>query len=450
MNSDETTNTGRTASHNAANPSLSVDDRDKHTRHVGYITIAIFFCLTVVWSTFAPLESAVLAPGIVQVEGKRKAVQHYEGGIVSDLLVTNGEWVEENQALAVLDATAPRSELRIIEGRLYGLLALQDRLYAERDGTDEITFSQRLIDAASSDDRAETAMLGEQVLFTVRAKDRAGEVSVLEQQIAESRERKKGLSLILESHLSVLASLDEEIGDLLVLLDEGYVDKQRVRELQRAKNTTLAEIADVRANIASLEISIGETQLKILQFDKRFKTEIVSEIKETQRELYDRQQQHSTVSDRVQRATLRAPVAGAILGLNKSTIGAVVSPGEKLMEVVPDISSLMVEARVSPMDIDRVTLGQEAEIRFAVFKDAYLVSGSLSNLSPDRLIDQDTGIPFYAAEVSILKDDIKLLGGTKLVPGMPAEVLIKTGSRTMLGYLTSPLRRGLSKSLIED
>ena len=450
MNSDLTVKTDLNTLPANTDPTLSVGDRDKRTRYVGYLAISVFFGITVIWSAFAPLEMAALAPGIVQVEGKRKAVQHYEGGIVADLLVTNGELVDKNQALAVLDATAARSELRMIEGRLYSLLALQDRLYAERDEADEITFSQRLIAGAAGDDRAESAMLGEQVLFTVRAKDRAGEVSVLEQQIAQSQERKKGLELILASHFSVLASLDEEIEDLLTLLDEGYVDKQRVRELQRAKNTSLADIANVEANIAALEISIGETRLKILQFDKRFKTEIVNEIKETQQELYNREQQHSTISDQVRRATLRAPVAGVILGLNKTTIGAVVSPGEKLMEIVPDIESLIVEARISPMDIDRVTIGQEAEIRFAVFKDAYLVSGSLSKLSPDRLIDQDTSIPFYAAEVSILREDLKLLGGMKLVPGMPAEVLIKTGNRTMLGYLTSPLRRGFSKSLIED
>ena len=147
---------------------------------------------------------------------------------------------------------------------------------------------------------------------------------------------------------------------------------------------------------------------------------------------------------------MRAPVEGTVLNLQPNTIGGVVRQGDTLMEVVPDATRLIVEARITPMDIDRIRLGQEAEIRFAVFKDAYLISGVLAKISADRLIDPATDIPYYAAEIQLLDEDLYLLGDSLLVPGMPAEVLIKTGKRTMLGYVTSPMNRLVSRSLIED
>ena len=159
---------------------------------------------------------------------------------------------------------------------------------------------------------------------------------------------------------------------------------------------------------------------------------------QAQEKAYDLDQQYAAVADRVSRAVVRAPVAGVVMDLAPNTIGGVVGSGQLLMEIVPNISDLVISARVSPMDIDRVQVGQEAEIRFAVFKDAYLITGSLVKLSADRLIDENTEFPYYAAEVALDSADLKLLGGMALVPGMPAEVLIKTGHRTLIGYITSP------------
>ena len=154
--------------------------------------------------------------------------------------------------------------------------------------------------------------------------------------------------------------------------------------------------------------------------------------------------------DRIDRAEVRAPVAGSIMNLDLNTIGAVIKPGQELMAIVPAPDDLIVEVRISPMDIDRVAVGQPAEIRFAVFKDAYLISGTLEKISADRMVDEGADLPYYQGTVLIDSDDISMLGPMELVPGMPAEVLIKTGSRTMMAYLTSPLARMFSRSLIED
>ena len=138
------------------------------------------------------------------------------------------------------------------------------------------------------------------------------------------------------------------------------------------------------------------------------------------------------------------------MDLSLNTIGAVISPGESLLEIVPQTSDFIIEARISPMDIDRVSVGQSAEVRFSVFKDAYLVSGVLTKLSADRIIDDGSDLPYYEAEIQLVEQDLVFLEGMKLVPGMPAEILIKTGERTMLGYLTSPMNRLAARSLIED
>ena len=424
-------------------------DNDRGARVIGYSVVGALAAVVLLWGVIAPIESAALAPGVVQVEGKRKAVQHLEGGIVAEILAGNGDWVAENQPLLQMDTTQTRAELQMIEGRRYNLLAMADRLVAERDDLEAIVFRDQL-ESTSDDSRAASAMAGEAAIFEARLADRRGEAAVLEQQISQLEQQIKGLDAVRGSQLEVVGSLEEEILDLKELLSEGYVDKQRLRELERSRARSLGDIADIDSQLAAAKVAVVETRLQILQLIKRFKTGVIDELKDAEELLYEVEQQFAAISDRVRRATVRAPVAGFVLGFNTTTIGAVVSAGAKLMQIVPSVDSLVIEARVSPLDIDRVRIGQPAEIRFSVFKDAYLVSGKLTKLSADRLIDEASNLPYYSAEIALLEEDKFLLEGMDLIPGMPAEVLIKTGERTMLGYLTSPLNRVFSTSLIED
>jgi epimerase transport system membrane fusion protein len=411
-------------------------DKERNTRRFGYGVALCLVGVIFIWGTVAPIQSAALAPGVVQVEGKRKAIQHLEGGMIAQILVANGEWVEADQPLLVLDMTRTLAERDILQGRLYNQQAAVDRLQAERDNLPAVVFSAVLVDAKSLDGRALNAISSEQALFSARSADRLAEEDVFASQ-------RKGLELVMGSRQAVEESLRQEITDLQELLDEGYVDKQRLRELERARTQTLGELAD-------LEVSIEETGLRVSQLRTRFKKDVVDELAVTLEDLYDIKQQFAAADDKVRRGTIRAPVEGTVLNLIPNTIGAVIRSGETLLEIVPVIDNLVVDARVSPMDIDRVSMGQAAEIRFSVFKDAYMVSGVLTRLSRDRLIDQATDMPYYSAEIKLIEEDLFLLEGMSLVPGMPAEVLIKTGQRTMLGYVTSPMSRMFSRSLIED
>jgi epimerase transport system membrane fusion protein len=423
---------------------------DRKTRKLGYGIVAVLFGVIFIWGAFAPLQSAAIAPGVVQVEGKRKSIEHLEGGIVAEILVKSGDQVVKDQILIVMDTTQGSAELQIAEGRLQQLTAHVSRLEAERDDLSGLSFPQDLLSASESDRRAQVAISSQTTLFRARMRDRLGEEEVLEQTVKQLEEQLIGLEAIKLATGVVAESLTEEIDDLSDLLADGYVDKQRLRELERSRSQILGEIADINARIGSMGVAIGEAKLRILQLDKSFKTAVIDELTEALSELYDLRKKHATIADRVSRATITSSANGYVLGLSTTSIGTVIAPGEQLMEIVPTVDALIVEARISPMDIDRVRIGQPAEIRFSVFKDAYLVSGELTNLSPDRLIDAASEMPYYSAEVKILQEDMVLLGGMKLVPGMPAEVLIKTGQRTMLGYITSPLNRTVSLSLTED
>ncbi len=426
-------------------------DSDRRLRRLGYWLTAVLVFGCGVWASFAPIDTGALAPGIVQVEGKRKSVQHLEGGIVAAIMVSNGDSVSKDDPLLSVDVTQANSELLILAGRRIDLQGKLDRLVAERDDMDSLRFSEGLRVLGEDDDRAATAMASESTLFTARRADRDGEVQLLLQQQAQLSEQAAGFEAILASSNTLLSSLDTEIADLAELLRDGYVDKQRLRELERSRSRVLGEIAETKSKIASANVAIAESQLQIVQLNKRFKSEVVDELKQIQTALYDVTQQFNTVLDRVERAIIRSPADGFVLNTSTTTVGAVISAGEELMEIVPHDKALIIEARVSPFDIDRVQTGQSAEVRFAVFKDAYLVTGELTKLSADRLIDSSTNTPYFAAEVAIEQGEFeRFYNGARLVPGMPAEVLIKTGERTFIDYILSPLKRTFSTSLLED
>lgn len=423
-------------------------DYEQGSRRAGYLVLLLFFGGFGSWAAFAPLESAAHGSGKVQVEGSSQPVQHLEGGMVAVIYASNGDFVEKGQALIKLDDTRPRAELDIFRGRQLSGVAISDRLRAERDDLDAIIFSHSLLNSADS--RASAAMENETAIFQARLADRLGEKSVLESRIANYETRIEGATAVLKAKQDVTASLEEEIIELEGLLADGFVDKQRIRELKRGLVKSLGEIADLEASIAASKVSIGETELQILQLDKKFKTQVVNDLTETQAQLYDIELQLFAIQDRVRRTTVAAPTAGVVVGLDVNTQGAVVAPGQELLTIVPDTDNLVISAKLSPMDIDRIRVGQEVEVRFSVFKDAYTISGVLTKVSADSLIDETTGQPYYGALVELLESDMPLLGDYQLVPGMPAEVLVKTGSRSFLAFLTSRLGNMFAQSLNKD
>lgn len=425
---------------------------DRPIRRLGYLIVILVFVFFGGWSLLAPLGSAALAPGSVTVEGYRKTVQHLEGGIVKAIHVRDGDTISKGQVLIELDDTSSRAQLETLRGQLFSALAREARLIAERDGKSTVIYPATLTKAA--DPRAHEDMRVQDQSFAVRKRSRAGEIEILKEQRQQLLAKIEGIKAQRTSRSSLSNSLNKELLDFRAMLKEGYVEKQKVSELERRLAESEGDRGDFAANIATAQTQISEIELKILQIDKEFQREVIEELSKVQSELSELNEKTQWLDDTVTRTIIKAPESGMVLGLTVHTLGAVIPPGGHLLDIVPQQEKLIIEAQVSPIDIDRVHTGQSCEIRFSAFKSAKTpkVSGRLITLSADRLTDEQNKISYYLARVEVDKAGLEELRkrGLILLPGMPAEVLINTGDRTFFEYLVQPLSNIFARSLIED
>lgn len=426
---------------------LPIDDRP--TRRIGYLIVLATFGLFGGWAALAPLDSAALAPGVVTVKSYRKTVQHLEGGIVRELRVRDGDQVKAGDVLLVLDNTQARAEAEMMRSQLIAALALEGRLIAERDAL-PAPVAGPLLD--SNDPRAREAQESEARIFLARRSALQGEIALQEKTIQQIRVQIGGNRAIRAEKERLIPGYDNEIASLDDLLKQGYVDSQRLQERQRDLGNMKAQLAELRADSARAEQQIAEAQLKILQLNKAFASEVVEQLGETRTRIYDLRERLAAVQDRDKRTEVRAPEAGMVMGLSVHTLGGVISPGTPLMDIVPANEELIVEAQISPVDIDRIGVGTLANIRFSAFKSSTtpVIEGQLVQVSADRLVNKDTGTAYYLGRVALTDNGRQALGQLSLLPGMPAEVLINTGARTLLQYLLQPASNAFARSLIED
>lgn len=430
-------------------PSLPLATNDLPIRRIGYAVLFVTFGLFGSWAAFAPLNSAALASGVVTVKSYRKTVQHLEGGIVKAIYVRDGDQVAAGDVLLELDGTQALAELEMVRSQLIASVALDARLVAERDGLDTVDFQQ---DATSADQRVLEAQQNEAQVFQARRSARLGETGVLQKRVVQLDEQIRGINAVIAGKQKEAAFYEEEVGDLSALLKEGFVDKQRLREQQRNGVRLLSEIAELRSSIAGARLQIGETELQIMQLNKDFIAEVVTLQSEVQTKIFDLNERLAAVTERAQRLRVRAPEAGMVLGMQVHTVGGVIAPGTPLLDLVPASEDLVVEAQISPIDIDRIALGKLADVRFSAFNSATtpVIEGRLAQISADRLVNEQTGVPYYLGRIELTDKGRKALGDLTLVPGMPAEVLINTGERTLLNYLVQPATNAFARSLIED
>lgn len=417
-------------------------------RRVGLIIFFLVFGVFGVWASVAPIDGAAVASGVVTVRTYKKTVQHLEGGIVSEILARSGDRVEEGQPLLIMDDTQPLAQLEIANSQLVALSAMESRLIAERDGLEQIDFPEFL---TQSDNNAQNEMQAQIQIFEASKASREGQVAVLEQRIEQLQSRVVGLEALRLSKEEQASYYAEEIADVRELLSQGFSDKQRLRDLERNASRLRGEAAELTANIASTEVEIGEAQLQIIQLGREFRNNVVTNLGDAQTSLRDARERTNALRDIVSRTVVRAPVAGIVHGMQVHTVGGVISPGTPIAEIVPQTDELIVEARVEPIDIDRVAEGQHATIRFSSFASSVpTIFGNVISISADSQVDQVTGASYYLARIEVTPEGMADLGSLVLLPGMPAEVFIATGSRTFIQYVFKPFSNALARSFTED
>jgi len=416
-------------------------------RRVGVAIIIGVFGGFGLWALVAPLGSAALAPGVVIVKSYKKTIQHLEGGIVKEIRVREGDRVNSGDILLVMDHTQARAQLEIARAQLFALKAKESRLLAERDGLTLIEFSKEL----AANPRMQAEMQSQTQFFKARASTRLGEIGVLDQRVEQLQASVSGLQALQQSKVNLVQSYSEEIDDYRGLLEEGYADKVRLRELERSHSRLQGEAAEHTSAIAGARIKVGETKLQILQLQKEFHSGVIDELGQVQTNLNDVEERVRALNDTVVRKQITSPVSGVAMNLQVHTLGAVIAAGTPILDVVPSSGDFLVEAQVSPIDIDRVAEGQIAKIRFSAFNSSTpVIEGRVITLSADRLVNEQTGMPYFLARVEVTPEGARDLAGLELMAGMPAEVLISTGSRTFFQYLTQPISNALARSLIED
>lgn len=417
-------------------------------KRVGMFIFFLVFGVGGLWAGFAPLDGAAYAPGSVTVRSYKKVVQHLEGGIVADILVRDGDRVAINDPILILDDTQSQARLQMARSQFIAYKAREARLIAERDHLDQIDYPNSL---SRSDPRVEEEIAAQNEIFTARRSSLQNNIEILEQRIEQLNTQVDGFRALRETKEQLAESFADELSDTQTLLSRGFSDVNRLRTVERNYATYRGDVADLTSKIAATEVQIGETRLQILQQQREMQNQVVNELAEVQTTIKDLNEQITALEDIVRRTTIRATESGFINGMQVHTIGGVIAPGTPIAEIVPTSDDLILEANVAAMDIDRVSVGQEAMIRFSTFGNAAPTTfGTVFSLSADSITDQNTGAAYYLARIEVSDESLSDLNDLVLMPGMPAEVFINTGSRTFLQYIFKPFSNAMARSFNED
>ncbi|NOQ64531.1 MAG: HlyD family type I secretion periplasmic adaptor subunit [Methyloprofundus sp.] len=429
---------------------IVLNTNDKPIRLVGFIILLVMIGGFGTWSYMAPIGSSAIAPGVVSVKSHRKTVQHLEGGIVKQIDVRDGDLVSAGDVLLSLDTTQDAAYIQILRGQYITAEALNARLKSERGLAKKISFSEEFL--GLEDKRVKEAAEGQKQIFMARRHSYLGELEVLRQRIKQLALQISGLKESQASNRQLARSFAEEVEDLRSLLNDGFADKRRLRELERNHTQIKSEISGLTTDIATTKMQQGETKLQILQIERKFQEDIATQLVSVNAELFSINEQLVVAEDKVRRSTILAPVRGVVLGMSAHTTGGVVMPGESILDIVPEDEELIITAKVSPVDIDQVHIGSLAEIRFSAFssKTTPVMEGMVQTVSADSLLDEITGMQFYEARIELTAVSSQRLGKLVLIPGMPAEVLINTGERTLFEYLMQPLTDAFARSFTEE
>jgi HlyD family secretion protein len=397
------------------------------------------------------LSGAVIASGTVVVDTYVKPVQHQKGGTVGQIFVKNGDLVEAGQILIHLDDTQTRANLAIVTKRLNELSARTARLVAERDGAPSINFFQELL-AKASDPEAARSVEGEERLFANRRSSLVGRKAQLRERIQQLKQEAEGLIAQETGKRQEIALIEKELESVQRLFDQGLVPANRVYALQREAASLTGELGSLVATEAQTKGKITETELQIIQIDDDQRSEVSDQLRQAEGDIGEYSERLVAAEDDLQRIDIRAPQGGIVHQLAVHAPGAVIAPGEAIMQIVPDRDVLIAEVKLSPTDIDQVNIGQAVHLRFSAFsqRNTPELSGVVTSVAADLTTDQRSGQSYYVVRTKVSDGEWQRLGQVTPVPGMPVEAFIQTGERTALAYLTKPLMDQVARAFKEE
>ena len=419
---------------------------------LGFVVVMVIFLGLVAWAATAPLARAVATYATLTIKGEKKQIQHFEGGIVGTINVAEGQHVKKGDLLVALNPLQASANVARHDAQLDQSLAREARLQSELKGLRDIEIQGVLLERISKNDDVLRILEAEQKHLSARRDTLDGTIDILKQRIDQLDSEIKGLKIQRESRIEQLEIFKNELIGLRGLFEKGYYPKTKILAVERAIVELRGAAGNDLAQISRAKSSRGEAENQIVSVKRRFREEVVKQLRDLQLEISDLNERLLVAKDILKRIDIRAPRSGVVQGIQIHTIGGVVKPGDILMEIAPQNDDLIVFAQVQPTDVDSVAIGQQAEVLLTALNTRMTpaIYGTVVSISGDSLVNPRDGSPYFLAQIEIPLAERQKLGETRLTAGMPAEVLIQTGERTALNYLLKPMLDAFERGLNEE
>lgn len=403
------------------------------------------------WAVKAPLDAGVVADGTVTVSSNRKTIQHLSGGRVTDIFMKEGETVKKNQVLMRLDTLQLDMRYSALSAQYISAKTSEDRLLAERNGADRITFSEALAKNFAGNKRLAESQQLQSRLFETRRKNIQDELSMIEESLDGLVGQTENLNKIKGYREHQFTLINRELGAIRALSEKNYYPKAQLMVLEREAAEISSTVSEDILNIARLKSQQNELRIKAYQVQHQYQREVESELTDKQKEVAMLEDELQSTRHELDNTLIRSPIDGIVLDVKVSTVGGVIQPGEHLMDIVAAGQPLQIDAKIPVQAIDKMAPGLTVDVMFPALNHALLptVPARVLTVSADRLTDKVTQQPYYLAEVQVSPEGVRLLRDHKIKAGMPANVTIKTGERTFLSYLFKPLQARLELAFKE-
>lgn len=419
---------------------------------LGLVALAILVLGFGLWGTLTRISGAIVAQGQIEVAQDRQVVQHPDGGVVEVIHVVEGQRVEAGDPLLRLDGAALRSELTIVEGQLSELSARSSRLAAERDEAPDLVFADDLLALAKASPDVAAQVEGQRRLFEARRETLVEQRDQLTKRIEQTRSQAEGIKAQQGALTRQLDLIEQELASQQSLLEKGLAQAGAVLALQREQARLEGQIGELAAALAQTEGQVTEIEIQMSGLDTRRREESTTELREIGPAILELAERRRALAERIDRLEIRAPVAGIVLGLQVTTPRSVLRAADPVLYIIPQDRPLVITARIAPIHIDEVSVGQRAELVFSAFasRETPHLAGQVTLVSADALTDAQTGATYYVAELELAEGEQARLGDKALLPGMPVEVFLQTGRRTPLAYLVKPFTDYFARAFRES